>query len=90
MTEALNRVIEFAFTDLNLRRINIFAATENIASNATIKKVGFVFEGMAKKAMRSRANNLFFDKNMYGMLKEDYLKLSKEKLKGGIVKNPFF
>jgi len=75
MTEALNRAIEFAFTDLNLRRINIFAATENIASNATIKKAGFVFEGMAKSAMRSRASNLFFDKNMYGLLKEDYKEL---------------
>jgi len=72
MTQALNRAIEFAFTDLNLRRINIFAAKENIASNATIKKVGFVFEGMQKLALRSRANNMFFDKNMYGMLKEDW------------------
>lgn len=78
MTEALNRVIEFAFTDLNLRRINIFAAKENIASNATILKAGFVFEGVQKLAMRSRANNLFFDKNMYGMLKEDWNNFQKK------------
>jgi RimJ/RimL family protein N-acetyltransferase len=74
MTEAAKRVIDFGFTDLGLARINVYAATDNIASNATIKKLGFTFEGMQKKATRSKATGQLYDRNAYGMLKEDWEK----------------
>jgi len=77
MTEAAKKAIEFAFNSLGLTRINVYAATENIASNATIKKLGFVFEGMQRKAMRSKATGVLHDKNAYGLLKEDWEKSGK-------------
>jgi len=77
MTEAARRVIEFGFTNLGLARINVYAATENIASNATIKKLGFFFEGTQKKATRSKATGLLYDRNAYGLLKEDWEKTGK-------------
>ena len=75
MTEAARRAIDFAFNDLGLVRINIFAAVDNLASNATIRKLGFTFEGMQKKALRSKANGEYYDKNVYGLLREDFDKL---------------
>jgi RimJ/RimL family protein N-acetyltransferase len=72
MTEAAKRAIAFAFQDLELNRINVKAAVDNIASNKTIRKLGFVFEGTQKQAMRSRANGFVYDMHMYGLLREDW------------------
>lgn len=74
MAEAARRVIEFAFLELKLNRIEVKAAKENIASNATIRKLGFVFEGTARSATRSRATKILYDANNYGLLKEDFEK----------------
>ncbi len=79
MTEAAKRVIDFGFTDLGLARINVYAATENLASNATIRKLGFTFEGTQKKATRSKATGLLYDRNSYGLLKEDWEQTVREK-----------
>ncbi len=79
MTEAANKVMEFAFNDLNLNRVNISAVIENEASNATIRKLGFVFEGVKKQALRSKATNKLHDLNTYGLLREDWEKARHKK-----------
>lgn len=79
MTEAAKRIIKFAFNDLNLNRINVSAAVENQASNATIQKLGFVFECTKRQAIRSKASNKLHDINEYGMLREDFRKSSAKK-----------
>ncbi len=71
MTEAAKRAIEFGFNDLNLVRINVSAAVENEGSNATIKKLGFAFEGTKRKGIRTRSTGEWRDTNFYGLLKED-------------------
>ena len=50
MTEAANEIIRFAFMDLMLRRLNIEAFVENVASNNLIKKLGFVLKEQESKA----------------------------------------
>ena len=77
MTEAAKRTIEFAFNDLNLNRVNVFASTKNKASNKVIQKLGFVFEGIKRQSMRSKATGLPYDTNTYGLLKEDWKKSGK-------------
>jgi len=72
MTEAAKRVIEFAFNDLKLRRLNVCAFVENKASNNVIKKLGFVFEGTKKQAVRSKATNIIHDTHNYRLLKEEW------------------
>lgn len=72
--EAAKKMLEFAFNELKLNRINVKAAIENKASNRVIQKLGFVFEGTKKQEMRSRATNKLHDANEYGLLKEDWEK----------------
>lgn len=77
MSKAVKRVIEFAFNDLNLNRIEIEAVVENIGSNKVIQKNGFVFECVQKQAMRSKATGKLHDGNTYSLLKEDWGKSFK-------------
>lgn len=74
MTEAKIAINDFAFNTLKLRRINSSVFTDNEASNATQKKIGYVFEGMRRKYQRSKATGKIHDENMYGLLKEDWKK----------------
>lgn len=45
MREALKLVINYAFTDLNLHRIDAMVETENINSKKLLQKLNFSFEG---------------------------------------------
>jgi len=72
MKEALQKVLDFAFNQLKLRRINVEAYTKNEASNNLIKKMGFKFEGTRKKSARSKADGKIHDANEYGLLKEEW------------------
>jgi RimJ/RimL family protein N-acetyltransferase len=72
MSEATKRIIEFAFQELGLRRLNIEAFVENEASNNLIKKVGFIFEGTQKQGTRAKATGKLHDSNQYRLLKEEW------------------
>ena len=72
MTEALKSLLKFAFEKLKLRRINVSASTKNEASNNLIKKFGFKFEGMKRKALRVKSTGKIHDENIYGLLKSEY------------------
>ncbi len=72
MFEAVKELIRFVFDDLKLRRIDISAMKENVASNNLIKKLGFRYEGTKLKSSKARATEIVHDVNFYGMLKEDY------------------
>ncbi|WP_207652399.1 GNAT family protein [Desulfosporosinus sp. FKB] len=52
MTEALKRVIEFAFTKLGLHRIEANILPRNARSMRVVEKLGFYNEGLAKKYLR--------------------------------------
>lgn len=74
MTEAANRLVEFAFNELNLRRLNAEAWTNNDASNTLLRKLGFRFEGVKWKGHRSKATGEVHDCNFYGLLAEEWSK----------------
>ena len=75
--EAVQVVLGFAFNKLKLQRIDIEAAVENIPSNNLIKKFGSRFEGVAKRKHKTKATGEYRDSNLYGLLKEDWIKSKK-------------
>ncbi|MEM4230597.1 MAG: GNAT family N-acetyltransferase [Candidatus Pacearchaeota archaeon] len=74
MYEAAKKVLDFAFRNLKLRRINISAFSANQASNCLIKKLGFKYEGMRRKNIRSKADGKIHNQNIYGLLKDEWKK----------------
>ncbi len=81
ITEALIALIEFAFKKLKLNRLDIEAYVDNVGSNRVIEKVGFKYEGLRRKFIRSKADRKFHDCKTYGMLKDDWLIMSKKRQK---------
>ena len=71
MSEAFERILDFAFKTLKLRIIDIAAWTKNISSNALIKKMGFKYEGMRRKRGRTKATGEIYDVYVYGLLKDE-------------------
>jgi ribosomal-protein-alanine N-acetyltransferase len=49
MSEALEAIIDFGFTEMNLHRIEALTATYNLASIRTLKKFNFQKEGVLKE-----------------------------------------
>lgn len=56
MTEALEEIIFFAFSALNLHRLMANYRPENLASARVLEKLGFVKEGFAKNYLRINGN----------------------------------
>ena len=75
MTEAKIAVNDFAFNKLKLRRLNSVVYKDNIASNATQRKMGYKLEGLQRKYEKSKASGKIHDVNIYGLLKEDWKKV---------------
>ena len=74
MSEAVKRIIEFAFSELNLRRIDIEGYTENEGTHAIIKKFGFKEEGLRKEFTKAKSTGKLHDIIQYGLLKKDWEK----------------
>lgn len=70
VTESTANLMEYLFRKLRIHRIYIQAATDNIASNRVIKKLGFKFEGLLRE--NERLGDRFVDHNIYGMTSDDY------------------
>jgi len=81
MTEAKIVVNDFVFSKLKLRRIESNIFIENKASGATQKKMGYKFEGMKRKCAKSKASGKIHDENIWGLLKEDWVKARKKLVK---------
>lgn len=71
MFEAASEVIRFCFNDLDLRRLDIGAYSENQASNCLIQKLGFTYEGKKRQGSVSKASGQIYDVNTYALLKKD-------------------
>ncbi|MFX0005980.1 MAG: GNAT family N-acetyltransferase [Candidatus Hermodarchaeota archaeon] len=78
-TEAANLVIEYAFNELNLNKLQACAAIENIGSWSVAEKLGFEFEGFGKNDMY--VDGKYLDEKRYGLLKVDWLKAKNLKNK---------
>lgn len=72
MSEALQKILEFGFDDLKLRRIEAEAHTENNASQKLLEKFDFKREGTRREAQRVEANGEVRDEDIYGLLSKNF------------------
>ena len=68
-TEALVKVLEFGFNELNLHRIEAGCAVDNTASIRVLEKVGMKREGMKRQNLPIRGE--WKDNYFYAILDED-------------------
>lgn len=64
--EVLNRVINFAFFDLNVHRIEAKVMINNYNSNKTFKSLGFIYEGTIHSCVKK--NLKYYDVNLYCLI----------------------
>lgn len=74
MTEAAERVIRYAFDELNLTVLMIRTGEANLRSRRVIEKCGFTYEGTLRRAYRLYDGALR-EVRCYSMLREEYEKL---------------
>lgn len=70
MTQACKYVIKYCFENLNLNRIEIRAACNNIKSNKLINRLGFKFEGITRECEKVLGS--YLDHNVYSCLKKEF------------------
>ena len=70
MTRACRALIDFAFGDLGLRRVQLCAATENRRSRAIPERLGFTLEGVAREAVVLRGRAV--DQAQYSLLAREW------------------
>ncbi len=75
MTEALNLAVEYAFTDLELHRLEANIQPENKASIAVVKRCGFVKEGFSRKYLK--IGGKWRDHERWAIIKEDWIERRK-------------
>ena len=68
-TEAVSAVIDYAFTQLQLNRLEADIAPENSASAALLQKLGFTLEGKLRE--RWIVDGRTSDTHLYGLLVHD-------------------
>ena len=69
VTRSCKALIEFAFNDMNLHRIQLKAATENYKSQAVAQRLGFTLEGIERDG--ELHSHGFVDLKVFSLLKED-------------------
>lgn len=77
LTEAAIAVMDFAFKELKVNRIELNAYKQNVASNAVANKLGFIYEGTKRKSNKSKSEGKIHDTNIYSMLKGEWPKNKK-------------
>lgn len=76
ITKACQVLINYAFNELEMNRIEIRCATENVRSRAIPERLGFKLEGVLRQALCRHSQ--IYDDTIYGLLKEDWRKLSEK------------
>ena len=71
MTEAVKRVIKYAFEEVNVDLLSVFHYPHNIRSKRVIEKCGFQYETTIKQGHKIYDGQVF-DTVCYSMLKSDY------------------
>ena len=74
LTEAASGLITYLFEKHGMERIVAQVATENIASIAALRKLGFVEEGILRGEIISIKDNRRRDQYFFGLLKSDQSK----------------
>ena len=64
-------MLDYAFLDLKLEKVEIRAATQNLKSQAVPKRLGFVQEGILRHVEKLPSG--FADHIVFGMLREEWI-----------------
>lgn len=70
MTRSVEAVLAHAFDDLELNRVSLYAAVDNMRSRAIAERLGFQEEGLLREAEKNL--DVFVDIVAYAMLRIDY------------------
>lgn len=70
MTKCCAEVVQHAFDELDLQRVEIHCAIDNIKSRAIPERLGFTKEAIQKEAIQ--LNNQFKDRVVYRMLSSEW------------------
>ncbi|MEM6451150.1 MAG: GNAT family protein [Cyanobacteria bacterium P01_D01_bin.105] len=70
ITRAAKAIVIYAFTTLELNRIEILCATQNTRSQAVPQRLGFAYEGTLRQSLCLYGD--FIDHELYAMLKQDW------------------
>lgn len=82
--EAAAKILEFAFTDMGLNRVECCHFLPNEKSGRVMQKLGMKYEGIARQ--RILAKGCYWDAKQYSILKEDWSKrLSAADSKDGLL-----
>lgn len=73
ITSSCTALMDFGFNDLDLNRIEIRAASENIRSKAIPQRLGFTKEGVLRQI--EFINNRYLDIEIYSILKTEWIAL---------------
>lgn len=73
MTEVVNRIIQFGFTEVGLVRIQAMCMVNNTGSAKVMEKTGMKFEGVLRNYAKVKQE--LHDLNMYAITIEDYRSL---------------
>jgi putative acetyltransferase len=71
MTEAVKRVIKYAFEEMNIDLISVFHYPHNIRSKRVIEKCGFQYEVTLSQICKIYDGQIF-DAVCYSILKSEY------------------
>jgi len=70
MTKACRAVIDHAFAELGMHRVEICAAVDNVRSRAVAERLGLVQEGVRRQA--EKIGERFVDLVVYGVLAQEW------------------
>ena len=76
-TEAMELIMEYAFQELNLHRLQLTVFEYNRAAIKMYEKLGFTYEGAHREFILRDGEG--YDMCLYGMLRREWLEKRKEK-----------
>lgn len=78
MPEAVAALVDFGFQELGLRKIEIAVYDHNAQSRRVAEKLGFQLEASLRK--RKKIDDIYCDKLIFGLLKEEWEKNDESKI----------
>lgn len=70
ITQACRQVIEYAFMEMNLNRLELRCGTGNLRSAAIAERLRFTKEGIIRQG--EKVNGQFIDLNLYSLLQQEW------------------
>lgn len=85
MREALTALINCAFSEMDLRRLEANVEAKNTASGSLLRCLGFTREGVLRE--RWLTNGATMDAEVYGLLRHEWLQCSSQSFSGSCEKS---